>query len=91
MMREDTAMTRWCPLSRVSTLSGDYPNSETAINRLIGSLADGTNCLGSTCMLWRDISEPEPERMAREAQLPLKSATRFGYCGLAGKPEDYAK
>ena len=43
-------------------------------------------CIASNCMMWRDAEEPEGWRIAREAQIPLRSARKFGYCGLAGKP-----
>ena len=53
------------------------------------SIYAGTHCITIDCMMWRTIPEPEPEKMAREAQIPLRSATKFGYCGLAGKPANY--
>jgi len=42
-------------------------------------------CFGSGCMMWRDQEEPEGWRMARMAQIPLKSVLKFGYCGLGGE------
>lgn len=53
---------------------------------MIKRVSDQRNCITTECMMWQSLEEPETWKMAREAQIPLKSAAKFGYCGLAGKP-----
>lgn len=41
---------------------------------------DNDNCIGSDCMAWRymeNLLDPDT----------LKKVLKYGYCGLAGKPE----
>jgi len=43
---------------------------------------DGTNCIGSVCMAWREHSELLEDDTGKEWY------TTDGYCGLAGKVYD---
>jgi len=61
---EQQAKDKWCPFSRCSD---DYDSSH---NRLI---TEGSNCLGSECMAWREIPGYEGK----------------GFCGLSGTPHMY--
>jgi hypothetical protein len=72
---DSLAHTKWCPYVRVE-----------GNNRFNNSLTDGFqdtqqmyHCLGSKCMLWREISSPHLKHGAT-----LEGA---GYCGLGGHPE----
>jgi len=56
---------------------------------LAASIYGTTYCIATQCMMWRTSQEPLSEKLAREAQIPLRAATKFGYCGLAGKDELY--
>ena len=56
-MTEDEAKTKWCPQSRVSSVGS---TGRAGINRDDyggkNKTPDGTNCIASGCMAWRETS-----------------------------------
>lgn len=65
-MTETEAKTKWCPMWRLGQ-SFDF-GGYAAVNNHSAS-----NCIGSACMMWREIvGVPDDQKQ--------------GYCGLAGKP-----
>lgn len=70
-MTEDEAKTKWCPMVRYQ---GGQPLNRDACYDL-----KGTHCIGSDCMMWRDLFDDQP--YASDATRRVR-----GYCGLAGKP-----
>ncbi len=74
---DSLAHTKWCPYVRVD-----------GNNRINNSLTDGFqnthdvyHCLGSKCMLWREIHSTH---LKHGATLGVQGA---GYCGLGKHPE----
>jgi hypothetical protein len=79
-MTEEEAKKKWCPHTRITSQAVDLRNGSVAflaVNRVItaqgASLAQGTDCIGSMCMSWRETGES-------------RDGKALGYCGLSGKP-----
>ena len=50
-MKQDEAIRKWCPFSRVLTFDG---TTSAGCNRVRdGSRYKSTNCIASDCMMWR--------------------------------------
>lgn len=86
-MTEEEALTKWCPII-MSPSSIDRGMTTMPMR----SRAHGANCIGSACMMWREIISDdlyrleviqEEPRMVKVVGGPTVIA---GYCGLAGKP-----
>jgi hypothetical protein len=85
-LTEKEAVAKWCPYSRV--IERDCDGSTRSRNRVVvlddagGIVKDishnlvGANCIGPRCMAWRWAGNVFLQN----------SASRGGYCGLAGKP-----
>lgn len=65
-MTETEAKTKWCPMVRYE---------RDLVNRS-DPHPQNMNCIGSACMMWREI---------REIQFEPDSKVLGGFCGLAGK------
>lgn len=77
MMIPEIARNRWCPFARVPVMDHEGEDLRFAANR--GEALRESTCIVQRCMAWRwaeASNRPEEER--------------FGYCGLAGKPEELA-
>lgn len=74
-MTEDEARKKWCPMSR--QMHGEIG---LVYNRRVpGHIEEGTHCITSDCMMWRNHADDYAEGF--EDQAP-----EGGYCGLGGKP-----
>ena len=81
-MTEDEARKKWCPMARIAS---DPEDASSAYNRnpdAEGVIQNGSRCIASDCMMWRDTNSSENE--ARRVK--GLSSQREGFCGLAGKP-----
>ncbi len=74
---EADARKKWCPLARVE-----------GNNRLNNALNDGFentpepyHCIGSRCMMWREIHSSHLKGGA------AKTLQGHGFCGVGGRPE----
>lgn len=80
-LTEDQAKEKWCPMALAPLR--DHPEGmfNIAVNRE-WEWTDGespqssANCIGSTCMMWRQTTE----------FLEVDQKEPVGYCGLAAKP-----
>lgn len=68
-MEEEIVKDKWCPFAR-SCWKQDAPNRWAE-----GESMQGTQCIGSQCMMWRPYWDKGETGFATK-----------GYCGLAGKP-----
>ena len=81
-MIESEAKTKWCPMAREMARDGDATVSANfGVNRNGGEWR--SPCIGSACMMWRDIHEYS-NGVGDGFTDPTKPLA--GYCGLAGKP-----
>lgn len=84
-MTEDEAKTKRCPLvsgKHYNAISGARQAQMFESHRWDG----GTNCIGSTCMMWRWV-RPSQEAIDEVRAIGLEPMMKsHGYCGLAGKP-----
>lgn len=88
-MTEEEAKKCWCPFARQPIPQdcgwlGAYNRTET------GETGTGCMCLGSQCMMWRTLSDPdtwhETKKCNDKGEYIVTENEPFGYCGLAGKP-----
>lgn len=84
-MTEEEAKTKWCPMVRyISHQTQGQPVNRWANADDRNLMPEPALCLGSACMMWREISEMQEKR---HAPLGVKERVVVGhYCGLAGKP-----
>ena len=76
-MTETEAKTKWCPMVRHVTYSGE---SEGGFNRATHIDAGvNLNCVGSACMMWR--VSPFDKQYVDGVMVTVQC----GYCGLVGK------
>lgn len=78
-MTETEAKTKWCAMVKQS----EHMASDGEI--IATFYSNGTHdgkCIGSNCMMWRELSISFPSDEELEAAPDVAS----GYCGLAGKP-----
>ena len=79
-MTEDEARQKWCPMVRYVA---SYKGTPTPpLNRAAGGndvMLNPTNCqcIASDCMMWRWVAEDN-----------ARDVSYWGYCGLAGRPND---
>jgi len=85
-MTEDEAVTKWCPMARVSDLTTTYNRDANPDSKHQFS---GWKCVASDCMMWRTSCR----RYLDKGKLFDRDETGTGvwveiggYCGLGGKP-----
>lgn len=79
-MTEDQAKEKWCPFVRTQFYARDTRDNP-AVNRPDSYL----QCIGSSCMAWRETATYRDIPGMGDDQEPIMIPTG-GYCGLAWKP-----
>ena len=75
-MKEDTAKTKWCPMTRVGDVNlGGSTNVEH----------NNINCIASGCMMWRETDNEYIPKASFPSDDSKPISYPAGYCGLAGK------
>jgi hypothetical protein len=69
-LTEEEAREKWCPV-----YGRGIGTVENEAGRTLGTYNDELNCIASECMMWR-WKELEG----------VVAFSKYGYCGLAGKP-----
>lgn len=66
-MKESEALTKWCPMARITTVEHPQQQGQLAISIGGGNNRDATAeiipraclCIGSKCMMWKPTTTPE--------------------------------
>lgn len=79
MITEAEASAKWCPFSRVMNTAGGGGGNRWDRSGAPAAGPDGSLCLGSDCMAWRQAP------LIVGGSLHEIAGPRKGYCGMAGQ------